>query len=512
MAGFAYGGELFSDFWVTTGEEVKKKVISTISREHPLLEAVANMGHFGAKRVEPGKRVKINYLARCDDNVKMSRPEDEMQQSSGSFLETMEFDFRYCYNGFPMNDTIMALHSTKEIEKLAPIYFKQLAQGFKNYFARQLYGGGNTNEVLAMNGLQYGINTNPYETGLVICNLMRGGLPGDKMQFWRNKVAEAVKPNTGGTVPSGSVAWPSDRDGQVDFLYKMIENMLLFCPTGRNIYCNIAFFDLIREAVGKRVEHYNTKLETYQKPTLPHIPVGNGAATVWLDKNCTKNKIYFLDHSTLWFVASQKRNFTPGLLRSDRVARQAYHFVDFMGNFVVVEPRKNGVFTLRETAQGSSGVPPEVNICNLGKITNFFDPDYKQPLPDADLVGIGDGNIEHTGYSATGTPTGKWYDSNGNLVTLRVNQDEAMKAWAKQNGYVYKGANETNTAQDVKTDPRKAQAKRKVKSNAYAGKEPGKIVDDDFVAEDMSKETMDKVNEAYKAKYGEDITKDTDDK
>ncbi|MDR1433642.1 phage major capsid protein [Candidatus Endomicrobiellum devescovinae] len=393
MANYGYGAALFKDAWAATRSYYAKKVIEDIERSHPLLDKMAGQGNIAAKEGGVGKRNVELILARVNQNVRWVTFDEPITATRTSLLEQIEWDWKFCYQDFVLNDKVLSINKSDEIASLLEINQKALRQGFSRAMAEQLYAGGadspklRSGSGLEMGGLNYLLSENPYASDLYVLNLQRGGTPGDKYEFWRNRAGEW-------TIDASGVQFPSDanRVAQAEMLVNSMRNMVQTLNTSKNsidgIYMNYKFYDLYIYFMQERLHINNVSGE---KKDVGFSSVEFMGIPVYLDKYCPSNQIYFLNSSTLHFKYLEGENFKQEVRQiPDMFAHQ--YITTFIGNFIIERPRCNGVITLNTT---TNGLPEDCNVCNFSA---YHDYDY----PNVQSGQTSDTVIEREDYSGSG--------------------------------------------------------------------------------------------------------------
>jgi hypothetical protein len=391
MPNFGYGASLFKDAFAATRSYFAKKTIEDIERAHPLLDKMAGKGNIAAKEGAVGKRNVELILARVNQNVRWVSFNDQISKTNTNLLEQIEWDWKFCYQDFVINDKVLAINKSDEIANLLEINQKALREGFSRAMAQQLYSGGTeyapVDSGLEMGGLQYLLSQNPYASDLTVLNLKRGGVPGDKHEFWRNRAGEW-------TLDDSGIQFPPDtnRAAQAEMLVDSMRHMVQTLDTVNNnvdgIYMNYKFYDLYIYYMQERLHINNVAGE---KKDVGFMGVHFMNIPIYLDKYCPAHQIYFLNSSTLHFKYLQGENFKQEVRQiNDYFAHQ--YITTFIGNFIIDKPRCNGVLTLNAT---TNELPEDCNICDFSR---YHDYDYSEPSSGQ----TSDTVVENKDYSASG--------------------------------------------------------------------------------------------------------------
>jgi hypothetical protein len=391
MPNYGYGAALFQDAFAATRSYYAKKTIEDIERSHPLLDKMAGKGNIAAKEGGVGKRNVELILARVNQNVRWVKFDEPITQTRTSLLEQIEWDWKFCYQDFVINDKVLSINKSDEIASLLEINQKALRQGFSRAMAQQLYSAGTDyspiEEGLEMGGLRYLLSENPYAENLYVLNLKRGGKAGDKYEFWRNRAGEWTKDDSGVQFPPDSRK-AEQAEMLVDTMRHMVQTLNTVSNNVDGIYMNYKFYDLYIYYMQERLHINNVAGE---KKDVGFNGVQFMDIPIYLDKYCPNNQIYFLNSSTLHFKYLQGENFKQETRQiPDMFAHQ--YITTFIGNFIIERPRCNGVITLNDT---TNNLPEDCNICNFSA---YHDYDY----PVTATGQSSDTVIENKDYSASG--------------------------------------------------------------------------------------------------------------
>jgi hypothetical protein len=386
MPGFGYGAQLFNDMFAATRTYFSKKIIDNLNRAHPLLDKMAGKGNISAKEGGVGKRNVDLILARSNENVRWVSFNDPITTRPVSLLEQIEWDWKFCYQDFVLNDKVLAVNKSEEIVNLLEINQRALRQGFSTAMAKQLYSDGTSQgtDGLEMGGLQYLLSENPYENNLIVLNLQRGGTAGDKYEFWRNRAGEWL---------TTEAPWNgTDRAAQAEALVDAMRNMVQVINNGDDdidgIYMNYFFYNLYVYYMQEKLHVNNTSSE---KKDVGFTNVEFMGIPLYLDKYCPSNKIFFLNSSYMHFKYLEGENFKQEIRQVPNYFAKQY-ITTFIGNFIIEKPRAQGVISLNAT---TNELPADCNICNFSA---YHDYDYA-------VVGgaqSSDEFVERTDYSASG--------------------------------------------------------------------------------------------------------------
>jgi hypothetical protein len=397
--GFGYGADLFNDLWAATRTYYSKKMIDMLPRAHPLLDKMAGKGNISAKEGGVGKRNVELILARSNENVRWIKFDEAITSTKPSLLEQIEWDWKFCYQDFVLNDKVLSINSSEEIANLLEINQRALRQGFAISMAKQLYATGENDKTLTdgteMGGLQYLLSENPYKAGLTVLNLQRGGTPGDKYEFWRNRCGEWV---TNTEVTSPSPIWPEDKEARATALVDAMRAMVQVIENGSDsvdgIYCNYDLYNLY-------VYYMQTKLHINNVPSekkdAGFTNVEFMGIPIYLDKFCPPNKMFFLNSNYLHFKYLEGENFKQEIRQVPNYFAKQY-ITTFIGNFIIEKPRCQGVLTINAD---TNGLPGDCNICNFAA-GKYIDYDYVTPASGQSS----DWSVERKDYSGSGVYRG----------------------------------------------------------------------------------------------------------
>jgi hypothetical protein len=393
MAGYGYGAQIFTDMFAATRSFYAKKTIEDIERSHPLLDKIAGKGNFEGKEGAVGKRNVELILARINDHARWVRWTDPIEQTTVSLLEQIEWDWKFCYNDFVVNDKTLAINKSDEIASLLELNQKAMRAGFSRMMATQLYSDGSpksgADQGLEMGGLRYMLSENPYLSSLVVLNLQRGVRAGEdvnKFEFWRNRAGEFL--STGTAANSFTADKAANSAKLIDGMRHMIQTLNTTSAWCDGIYMNYKFYDMYVYYMQEKLHINNVQGEMKDGGLLPDKFMG---IQIYLDKYCPNNQIYFLDSSTLHFKYLEGENFKQEVRQIHNKWEHQY-ITTFIGNFVIERPRHNGVITLNDA---TNGLPNEYNVCLFD---GYKDLDYPVNVSGQSS----DSSVERTDYSASG--------------------------------------------------------------------------------------------------------------
>jgi hypothetical protein len=401
-----------------------------LPRCHPLLTKIAGNNNVKAKELK-GKRFVEPILARTIDQVKSIRYRDQLHTSYHNLLEVIEVEPKLLYQGVTVNDKEISINDTNQICDLLSINHRAVREGFARTFAKQLYEtgapvstGDYANVPVAMNGIPYMISENPYLPQLYVYNLQRGGTPGDRWEFWRNRAGEFITLQGAATADnvrgySQSPVFPTEKEKQGYALINAMTMMLLVLngvsetaaldkidPIVDGIYMNYYFYNLFQYARYQLLKINNV---AEQKIDVGFVKLEHMGVPVYLDKNCPMNKIYFIDSSQIELLYVGGENFKQEVKEMPDAFAKRY-ITSFMGNYIIHKARNCGVISLNtvvgtDDGQGNitltgtaNGLPEDCNVCNPDK---FVDYDYPTITPTIFADGV-----EDSGYSGSGVRTG----------------------------------------------------------------------------------------------------------
>jgi hypothetical protein len=398
MPNFGYGAQVFNDLFAATRTYYAKKLLDTLPRTHPLLDKVAGKGNISAKEGGVGKRNVELILARTNQNVRWVGFNDPITATNVSLLEQIEWDWKFCYQDFVINDKVLAINSSDELASLLELNQRALRNGFSRAMAQQLYSDGTQSGALSgleMGGLQYLLSADPYTKGLVVLQLQRGGTPGDKYEFWRNRAGQFQDVTNANPKPTTLAPYQIDFSNKSDAAAKLVDAMRHMIMTIHTlekgldgIYLNYKWYDLYIYYMQEKLHINNVAGEKkdvgFSTVTFMDIPI-------YLDKYCPENQLYFINSDTLHFKYLEGENFKQEVRQVPNYFAKQY-ITTFIGNFIIERPRLNGVIT---SSTAAPTLPADCNICDFAK---FHDYDY----PSTPISQSSDTYVERTDYSASG--------------------------------------------------------------------------------------------------------------
>jgi hypothetical protein len=408
--------------WIDTMPDFKKDVINTLQREHPLLDKISGKGNFQAKEGGKGKRVIETILTRNNNNVRYVSFDAIITKTNVDLLAQIEWDWKFMYADFVMLDKVLEMSHTHELVNIMTQQQEALRKGFQEHLAKQLYAhGGNTLEI---GGLKYLLPKNPYcfiengvvnsntglpdgtETYRLVCmNLKRSGAPGDKREWWRNRIA--AFPANFGKVSANYI-------DDCTKLVQTMRRMRRIISNGENgldgIYCSYDLYEMYQTYLENKMRYY-VERRPQDKMDSAFASLDFDGLPIYLDKYCHKGMMYFINTDYFHFKYLDGQNFKQEIRQvPDQWAKQ--YITTFIGNFVMNKPHSNGVLWVANATEpepdyiykgiftGADCLTYETNCTyNIAKWDTFVDRDYGVVTGEKMY---GDGSIEHTDYSGSG--------------------------------------------------------------------------------------------------------------
>jgi len=419
--GFSYDGSMYGDLWLACKSFWDKNLITAIPLSSPLSENL----WISKNVVKPnetfnGKRVIKTIVAHKNDYAKFIERNDVLDSHTPNLLEAIEFDVKNLYNAYDLNEISISQIKSGEIVDIMYQHEQALRDGFTRKFSKTLYMHGRND--LEFNGLRYLISDNPYQTGLIICNLMRGGTPGDKFEFWRNRVGAVTGSEWMAFPDLPTTAQPVTKsDKLVDVFDAFLETMNYNGEYKVNaIYMNTYFYNLYKKWFRQRMQVNNVKEE---KTDAGFSKLYYNDTPIYLDKYCPQDRIYFIHHKALYLYYLPGWDFKRDKRPSPNQYAETWRCC-FVGNYAIDRPRTCGVFWVSQGGNFAYGVHPEADVaaipndCNLWNYSQFKDYDYDLSEYATDIVGAGEGDqlFERTNYSGSGIykgPDGTGLPANG---------------------------------------------------------------------------------------------------
>jgi hypothetical protein len=357
-----------------------------------LLERVAGSGGFKAKEGAVGLRNVDTILARPNESMKFARMTDTISTGSSTYTEKLEWDWKFAYSGFTLNDNILQVNESKPLFKIMDIEKRALEEGMRRFMARQVYAHGDTS--IEIGGLPYLLSFNPYATTwdgttrspkgephyvpitigtgntpfeLWIFNLKRSGAPGDGNEFWRNRICALKGPSAvdyGATNVRDRDAFTTDPLTQFiagvngENLYVSSCKILInrMNQIVREIEANYSGLDLIicSQDLYDMYIYYITNLTHFNinKSYPKGIDVGIDSIKflgidIKFDFNCPKGTMYFLNTKNIEFKYLKGANFTPLVKESPDKFEHSY-ITKFIGNMIITQPRSMAILWAAE--------------------------------------------------------------------------------------------------------------------------------------------------------------------
>jgi hypothetical protein len=401
MPGYSYGAEQFRDLWVATRTKFSTDVIDMLGRSHPLLNKIAGNENVTGKRGETGKRIVETIVARPIDNCKWVSFRAQISSEETSILEQIEWDWKLFMQSFKVYDQELSVNNSDAICNLLVKMQRAAKAGLVRNFNTQLYSAGVTQigpeitdyqvDPYKMGGLQYLLSENPYKEGLIVLGLKRGGAPGDKYEFWRNRSGQWYRDT-----------WPADNPvKQGEYLYLAIDKMIDILGNSEGnvdgIYTNHKFYDLLKRYMESKLIINNVVAE---KRELGFNNIVFKGIPVYLDKSCPENKMFFINSKEIYLNYLEGENVRQRIKESPTELAKIY-ITTFIGNLTCARVRYQGMLTLHpdktksELAAIDMALPEDCNICDFA---NYHDYDYNVINSEQ----VGDKGIENVGYSGSG--------------------------------------------------------------------------------------------------------------
>jgi hypothetical protein len=402
MPGYSYGAEQFRDLWVATRQKFSTDVIDMLGRSHPLLSKIAGNENVTGKRGETGKRVVETIVARPIDNCRWVSFRAQISSEETSILEQIEWDWKLFMQSFKVYDQELSVNNSDAICNLLVKMQRAAKAGLVRNFNTQLYSAGltevGTADPYKMGGLQYLLSENPYKAGLIVLGLTRGGTPGDKYEFWRNRSGQwYTDPKAPDTDPT---KWPTDPVKQGEYLYLAIDKMIDVLGNSEGnvdgIYTNHKFYDLLKRYMENKLIINNVVAE---KRELGFNNIVFKGIPVYLDKSCPENKMFFINSKEIYLNYLEGENVRQRIKESPTELAKIY-ITTFIGNLTCARVRYQGMLTLRTDTKAEAqalnmALPTDCNICDFA---NYHDYDYDVIKSEQ----VGDAGLENVGYSGSG--------------------------------------------------------------------------------------------------------------
>jgi hypothetical protein len=361
------GTRAFFKLFELTMRNHSQQLLDTIKRSNPLLEKIAGSGGFKAKEGAVGLRNVDTILARPNENMKFARMDDTIETDSTSYTEKLEWDWKFAYSGFTVNDNILQVNESKPLFKIMDIEKRALEEGMRRFMARQVYAHGDLSTEIG--GLPYLLSFNPYATHptivdkktvyvpntlddgktsfeLWVFNLKRSGAPGDGNEFWRNRIC-AFSTNDFTTDPLSTKTVANEN------FYARSCKLLINRMTQivREIEANYSGLDLIicSQDLYDMYMYYIINLTHFNisKSYPKGIDVGIDSIRflgieMKFDFNCPDGTMYFLNTKNIEFKYLKGANFVPIVKEAPNKFEHSY-ITKFIGNMIINMPRSMAI-------------------------------------------------------------------------------------------------------------------------------------------------------------------------
>jgi hypothetical protein len=408
------GTRAFFKLFELTMRNHSQQLLDTIKRSNPLLERIAGSGGFKAKEGAVGLRNVDTILARPNENMKFARMDDKIETESKSYTEKLEWDWKFAYSGFTVNDNILQVNESKPLFKIMDIEKRALEEGMRRFMARQVYAHGDLSTEIG--GLPYLLSFNPYCTHwdpkkeggagyvpntidgtnpfeLWVFNLKRSGEPGDNNEFWRNRICAFSSDNF--TTDPLSTKTVTNENFYVRSCKMLINRMTQIV---REIEANYSGLDLIicSQDLYDMYMYYIINMTHFEmsKSYPKGIDVGIDSIKflgieMKFDFNCPDGTMYFLNTKNIEFKYLKGANFVPIVKEAFEKFEHSY-ITKFIGNMIINMPRSmailysgdkyskklpryvwEGIFSDENLTAYNSNCT--YNMANIGKYRN---PDY----------------------------------------------------------------------------------------------------------------------------------------
>jgi hypothetical protein len=399
MAGnFVFGPDDFRDAWNLTLPKHVDKIINMLGRTHPLLDDVSKMAAEKYKMPVAetsigGKRIVYRVQGRINKNTRAVAPRAVIPTIESEDIDVFEVDCKKVQTPYAIWDDEVRVNSANELANIVKVKQDAASADYAQYVATQLYKHGNSN--LEMNGLKYMISDDPYSQvagkDLWIYNHKRSGTPGDRNEWWRNRVCD----------------WGATNLVMTDELdqKKVFDGLAAMKMTIQATYKNA----ITKFYLGPKlfwmyyqycVSHRIALATDQQQKDMGFMVTAFDGIPVIKDHYCPAWRGYAITKSSIDFLYLGKSVY-PFTKPSDDQEVTRYGFSVWQ-NWVCTMPRLNGVFI------ANSGVASTLpSGCNLSDFSTFHDYDYPDWSNITDKIG-GDiaisltGTPEYTGYSGSG--------------------------------------------------------------------------------------------------------------
>jgi len=404
---FQLGADLYGDLWNTTKSDISDRLITAIPTASPLLEAMFWDGKYAdANEVIKGKRLVKTVVARDNESARFIAMDGMLANRTVDLTETMEVEVKTLEHSYTLATIPLAINKQAQIADILELNEDALRNGLKKMFAKCLFRHGTTK--YEFNGLRYLVSDQPYQPGLIIQNMPRGGVPGDRFEFWRNRVG-IIKSTAGWFASNWS---QNDREAAADKLVLYMTNFLrVMNYNGEHkvnmIVCSPSMYYLYQTWFTKRMGASVMNQKTYKTDAgFPFLEFEG--LRLHVDNWIPGHRMYFL--STKEF----NLDYLPGFdfyrfkEKAPQQLAESWRCI-FVGNFSINRARNQGVLLVSPdgTMDTKLGVDwltkSNVNLA-VDNITDYFDPDYANSMDDiTDPTLQGDLVLEREGYSASGS-------------------------------------------------------------------------------------------------------------
>jgi hypothetical protein len=387
-------GELaFFKLFELTMRKYGTNLINTIKRSNPLLEKITASGGFKAKEGGVGIRNVDTILARPNDSMKFAKMEDPILTATGNYTEKLEWDWKFAYSGFSVNDNILQVNQSKPLFRIMEIEKKALEEGFRRFFARQIYAHGDT--AIEIGGLPYLISYNPYQSTITgynqakghytytasspelwVFNLRRTGCPRDGHDFWRNRICvpKCIDKTTATTEATlGFTSNPNStyfrnvsatnpitaydascKELVTLYMTRMVREIEANNPGLDLIICSEDFYDMYIHYIVD-MTHVNISTHYGKSMDMGMNSIKFMGIPIQLDYNCPDGHMYFLNSKKIEFKYLKGANFTPIVKEKSDEWVHSY-LTKFIGNMIITMPRSMGLIWNPEKFSGGASL------------------------------------------------------------------------------------------------------------------------------------------------------------
>jgi len=423
---FSYGGDVYGDFWNLAKDDIAANLVSSLPLSCPFLERKWLKGELVKGDVAiNGKRFRRTYVARGNDDARFIPFDGTLKNRNVDLTEVTEVDIKALEHSYSLLDIPRAINERNSIADLLTINETALKEGLQVLFARQTYMHGINS--YQFNGMKYMISDNPFDNRLVVQGLLRGGMPGDGAEFWRNRVGAYTQAKS----PFRSGQTKDDYAKSCEDFVKHLDNFLTIM-NGKGdqkinaIYMSRSFYNLYKDWFRIKMQVSNVK---EQKTDAGFPQLEYEGIPLLVDPWIPGHRIYFLHEEDIellylpgWAFKRMRDRPTNQLSENWRVI--------FVGNFCIRRAKTQGVLWVSQNATQDliiSGVPGSTdfnaspvakfmpaggfdvlkqNLCCDNLTRDYIDYSYDTSIYAQDIAvedGQGDRSIEKVGYSGLGT-------------------------------------------------------------------------------------------------------------